>query len=64
MQLLSIEIRTNTEFKGTALLVAPCSALSLAGCSEGNLLPMAMPGVDIPTVSRSPNKKKWESEFL
>ena len=44
MQLLSIDTHQH-DFKGTALRSAPCSALSLAGCSESNLLPMAMPGL-------------------
>ena len=45
MQLLCIEISTNAGFKRTALHIAPCSALSLAGCSESNLLPMARPAI-------------------
>ena len=63
MQLLSIEIRTNTEFKRTALLIAPYSALSLAGCSESNLLPMAMPDIDEPRPKPVPRRFKVPIPF-
>ena len=43
---LSVLTRTNTDFKRTAISSAPCSALSLAGCSESNLLPMATPDIN------------------
>ena len=45
MQLLSIEIRNNTEFRRTVLVITPCSAPALASYSESNLLPMGTAGV-------------------